>query len=149
MELSKDLREFVELLNSRKIKYVLVGGHAVAFHGHPRYTGDVDFLIDNSPENAAQVAAAVGDFGFGGLGLKAEDFRTPEFVIQLGRPPNRIDILTSVEGVTFDEVWKSRLEAKVSGLPIWIISKELLLRNKLAAGRPQDLADEAELRKTG
>jgi hypothetical protein len=85
---AQDLREFVELLNSRKIKYLLVGGHAVAFHGFPRFTGDVDFLVETSPENAALLAAAVGDFGFAGLGLKAEDFLEPETIVQLGRPPN-------------------------------------------------------------
>jgi len=146
MQLSKDLREFVELLNSRKIKYLLVGGHAVAFHGHPRYTGDVDFLIDTSPENAAQVAAAVSDFGFGSLGLKEGDFRETEMVIQLGRAPNRIDLLTSVAAVSFEEAWKTRVQASLDGLPVWVISKDLLVQNKLAAARPQDLADVAKLR---
>jgi hypothetical protein len=146
MQLSKDLREFVELLNSRKIKYLLVGGHAVALHGHPRYTGDVDFLIDTSPENAALLAAAVGDFGFASVGLKAEDFSAPETVIQLGRVPNRIDILTSVAAVSFEEAWKTRVESRLGGLPVWVISKDLLVQNKLAAARPQDLADVAKLR---
>jgi len=146
MQLSKDLREFVELLNSRKIKYLLVGGHAVAFHGHPRYTGDVDFLIDTSPENAALVAAAVGDFGFASLGLKEGDFRETETIIQLGRAPNRIDLLTSLTAVSFEEAWKTRAEARLDGLPVWVISKDLLVQNKLAAGRPQDVADVARLR---
>ncbi len=146
MQLSKDLREFVELLNSRKIKCLLVGGHAVALHGHPRYTGDVDFLIDTSPENAALLAAAVSDFGFAGLGLKEDDFRAPETVIQLGRAPNRIDLLTSVAAVSFDEAWKTRVETRLDGLPVCVISKDLLIQNKLAAARPQDLADVAKLR---
>jgi hypothetical protein len=146
MQLSKGLREFVGLLNSRKIKYLLVGGHAVALHGHPRYTGDVDFLIDISAENAALMAEVVRDFGFAGLGLTEADFRAPEMVIQLGRPPNRIDILTSVAAVSFEEAWKTRVETQLDGLPVWVISKELPVRNKLAAGRPQDLADAAKLR---
>jgi hypothetical protein len=141
MSLSKDLREFVELLNSRKIKYVLVGGHAVAYHGFPRFTGDVDFFIDASPENAALVAAAAGDFGFAGLGFTEADFRRPDTVVQLGRPPHRIDILTSVTAVSFAEAWPTRVAATLDGLPVWVISKELLLRNKLATGRPKDLAD--------
>jgi hypothetical protein len=141
MKLSKDLREFVELLNSRKIKYVLVGGHAVAYHGFPRFTGDVDFFIDPSPENAALVAAAVSDFGFAHLGLKEADFRGPETIIQLGRAPNRIDILTSVTAVSFAEAWQTRVETRLDGLPVWVISKDLLLRNKMAVGRPQDVAD--------
>jgi len=145
MKLSKDLREFVELLNSRKIKYVLVGGHAVAFHGFPRFTGDVDFFIDTSPENAVLVAEAVNEFGFAKLGLREADFRAPETVVQLGRAPNRIDILTSVTAVSFAEAWQSRVETKLDGLPVWVISKELLVRNKLATGRPQDLADAKKL----
>jgi hypothetical protein len=145
MKLSKDLREFIELLNSRTIKYVLVGGHAVAYHGFPRFTGDVDFFMDTSPENAALVAAAVSDFGFAGLGLKEADFRGPETVIQLGRAPNRIDILTSITAVSFVEAWQTRVEANLDGLPVWVICKELLVRNKLAIGRPQDLADAQRL----
>jgi hypothetical protein len=91
MSLSKDLREFVELLNSKNIKYVLVGGHAVAYHGFPRYTGDADFFVDSSPENAALLVEAVNDFDFGALGFQEADFRAPETVFQLGRPPHRID----------------------------------------------------------
>jgi predicted nucleotidyltransferase len=146
MQLSKDLREFVELLNSRKIKYLLVGGHAVAFHGHPRYTGDVDFLIDTSPENAALMAEVIREFGFATLDLTEADFRAPEMVIQLGRPPNRIDILTSIAAVSFEEAWKTRVETRLDGLPVWVISKDFLVQNKLAAARPQDLADVAKLR---
>jgi hypothetical protein len=141
MKLSQDLREFIELLNSRKIKYVLVGGHAVAYHGFPRFTGDIDFLIDASPENAARTAVMVSDFGFGHLGLQEGDFREPETVVQLGRAPFRIDILTSVTAVSFAEAWETRVEATLDGLPVWFISKDLLVRNKLATGRPQDLAD--------
>jgi hypothetical protein len=141
MKLSKDLREFVELLNSRKIKYLLVGGHAVAFHGFPRFTGDVDFFVDPSPENAALVASAVSDFGFSELGLTEADFRGPETIVQLGRAPNRIDILTSVTAVSFAEAWETRVETELDGLPVWVISKDLLVRNKLATARPQDLAD--------
>lgn len=139
MKLSKDLREFVALLNSRKIKYLLVGGYAVAYHGLPRFTEDIDFLIETSPENAALLAAAVKDFGF--TDFKPEDFHKPEMVIQLGRAPNRIDLLTSVTAVSFEEAWRTKLATHLDGLPVWVISKELLVRNKLATGRPQDLAD--------
>jgi hypothetical protein len=141
MKLSKDLKEFIGLLNSRKIKYLLVGGHAVAFHGFPRYTGDIDFFIETSPENALLVSATVQDFGFANLALKPEDFRPPETIIQLGRSPNRIDILTSVTAVSFEEAWKTRVETSLDGLPISVIGKDLLVRNKLATARPQDLAD--------
>ena len=145
MKLSKDLKEFVALLNSRKTKYLLVGGHAVAYHGFPRYTADIDFVIETSPENAALVAAAVNEFGFASLGLKPDDLRTPETVIQLGRAPNRIDLLTSVTAVSFEEAWKTKIETNLDGMPVWVISKELLVRNKLATARPQDLADVARL----
>lgn len=141
MKLSKDLREFVALLNSRKIKYLLVGGYAVAYHGLPRYTEDIDFLIETSSENAALVAAAVHDFGFAKLGLKPDDFRAPESVIQLGRAPNRIDLLTSVTAVSFKEAWKTKIQTDLDGLPVWVISKALLVQNKLATGRGQDLVD--------
>ena len=139
MKLSTDLREFVALLNSRKIRFLLVGGHAVAYHGLPRFTEDIDFLIETSPENATLVAAAVNDFGF--PEIKPGDFRKPETVVQLGRVPNRIDLLTSVTAVSFEEAWKTKIETNLDGLPVWVISKELLVRNKLATGRPQDLAD--------
>lgn len=141
MKTSKDLREFVALLNSRKIKYLLVGGYAVAYHGLPRYTEDIDFLIETTPENASLVAVAVNDFGFANLGLKPDDFLAPENVIQLGRAPNRIDLLTSVTAVSFEEAWKSKVQTELDGLPVWVISKDLLVRNKLATGRRQDLAD--------
>ncbi len=145
MKLSQDLREFIELLNSRNIKYLLVGAHAVAYHGFPRFTGDMDFFIDTSPKNAAQMAMVVNDFGFGHLGLRESDFREPETVVQLGRAPYRIDILTSVTAVSFAEAWGTRVETNLDGLPVCFISKDLLVRNKLATGRPQDLADAKRL----
>jgi len=141
MNLSKDLREFVELLNSRKVNYLLVGGHAVAFHGYPRFTGDIDFWIDTSLENAALVAEVVRDFGFASLHIDAADFSAPDRIIQLGRAPHRIDILTSITGVSFPEAWQTRIPTNIGQLEISVISKELLVRNKLATGRPQDLAD--------
>ena len=140
MNLSKDLREFIALLNSTSVKYVLVGGHAVAFHGYPRFTGDINFFVERSSENAAKLEAVLNDFGFGQLGLKAADFLQPGIIVQLGRPPNRIDILTSIDGVEFAEAWNSRIKTS-TGLELFIINKELLLRNKRVAGRPQDLAD--------
>ena len=141
MKLSKDLKEFVALLNSRKIKYLLVSGYAVAYHGLPRYTEDIDFLIEASPKNAALLATAVNDFRFAKLGLKPKEFRAPETIIQLGRAPNRIDLLTSITAVSFEEAWKTKIQTHLDGLPVWVISKDLLVRNKLATGRGQDLAD--------
>src|SRR3954467_2658797 len=97
------LREFIALLNSHEVEYLVVGDYAVAFHGHPRFTGDIDFLIRPTAENAKRTLDAIRDFGFGSLELTFEDFTTPERIIQLGRPPNRIDILTSISGVEFDD----------------------------------------------
>ena len=141
MRLSKDLREFVELLNSRGIDYVVVGAHSLAFHGRPRYTGDLDILVRPTPENAAKLLELLTEFGFGRTEFKESDFTESEHVIQLGRPPNRIDLLTTITGVTNDEAFATKLTAELDGLPVFILGKEMLIRNKRAVGRPQDLAD--------
>jgi predicted nucleotidyltransferase len=141
MRLQKDLREFIESLNSHRVEFVIVGGYALAFHGHPRYTRDIDILLRATPENAARVESALSEFGFTSLGLSALDFLKPGQVIQLGHPPNRIDLLTSLSGVDAEEVWGKRLRGELDGLPVSFIDKESFLRNKHAAGRPQDLAD--------
>ena len=147
MKLSKDQKEFVELLNSKKVKYLLVGGHAVGFHGHPRFTGDMDFLTETSQENATAVAAALKEFGFGELPCTVNEFTQRDVVFQIGRPPNRIDILTSISGVEFEEAWRRRVKADVDGLPLWVIDRELLIRNKRATGRPHDLDDADKIQK--
>lgn len=103
MPLSKDLQEFVECLNSSKVEYLVVGALAVAWYGFPRYSGDLDFLIRPSRDNAERVLAALRSFGMGGLGLTAEDFSVSGKVIQLGVEPNRIDLLTSITGVSFED----------------------------------------------
>jgi hypothetical protein len=141
MKLSRDLRDFITLLNSIGVKYLLVGGHAVAYHGHPRFTGDIDFFVERSPANADRLAALLQSFGFGGLGILAEDFLEPEVVIELGRPPNRIDLLTGIDGVDFAAAWENRVTAEMDGLPVFLIGRADLIRNKRATARPQDLAD--------
>ena len=145
MKLQTDLREFVGLLNSRGVEFVIVGGHAVAFHGYPRFTGDIDVLIRPTLDNAARVIAVLHEFGFGDLGLDAPALVEPDKVIQLGRPPNRIDLLTSVSGLDFDEAWGDRVQGELDGLPVWFPSRDALLKNKRAAGRAKDLADVAAL----
>ncbi len=147
MNLQKDIREFVELLLSRKVEFLLVGGYALAFHGAARFTEDIDFLVLVSPENAAKLADLIEDFGFGELGLSKEDFLDPDQVIQLGRAPHRIDLLTGISGVGWDEAWASRIEVEFDGFLIPVIGKAALEANKQATGRPQDLADLARLRK--
>ena len=139
--LDKDLREFIELLNSASVEYVIVGAHAVAYYGHPRMTGDLDLLIQPSTENARNIEDVLRRFGFANLGLTADDFQKPDTVVQLGVSPNRIDILTSLTGVDTEAVWTTRVSAKIDGLPVSFISKALLIQNKQATGRTQDIAD--------
>ena len=141
MDLSQDLSEFIKSLNSNNVDYVIVGGFAQAFHGRPRFTGDIDILIRPSTENAARLQSALSQFGFGRVGLREEDFTREQQVIQLGVAPNRIDVLTSLTGCNFEDVWATRVAAKIAGLPVNFISKEQYVRNKRAVGRPQDLAD--------
>ena len=141
MRLNRDLHEFVELLNSRKVDYLVVGAHALAFHGHPRYTGDLDLLVRPAVDNARRVIAVLHAFGFGSLGLAEDDFVQPDHIIQLGYPPNRIDLLTSISGVSFDEAWQSRENGMLDEIPVHYIGRKTLVRNKLASGRLKDAAD--------
>jgi len=141
MRLSSDLREFLGLLNSRGVEYVIVGAHSLAFHGRPRYTGDLDILVRGTLVNAAKLVDLLNQFGFGASNFKPSDFTEPEQLIQLGRVPNRIDLLTSITGVTTDEAFATKIEATLDDIPVFILSKEALVRNKRAVGRPQDMAD--------
>lgn len=141
LRLRKDLKEFIELLNSHNVKYVVVGGYAVAFHGHPRNTGDIDIFVEISDENADRLESVVAAFGFKSLGLTARDFVEPKTIIQLGYPPNRIDIITTISGVDFDRAWEGRVLGDDHGLVIPFVGKSALLENKAATGRPQDLKD--------
>lgn len=146
MKLQRDLREFIESLNSGAVDYIVVGAHAVAFHGHPRFTGDLDFLLRPTRENAIRVLEALHAFGFRDLGLSIEDLVRPDLVVQLGRAPNRIDLLTSITGVSFDEAWDGKVSGALDGLPVSFLGLDALLRNKEATGRDQDVADARKLR---
>lgn len=139
--LNQDFREFIQSLNDNGVRYLIVGGYAVALHGHPRYTKDIDVWIEMSAENAARMVAALEQFGFGSLGLTANDFLLPDQVTQLGQPPNRIDLLVKASGVEFEACYDSRITIELDGMPVSIISLEDLKRNKRASGRLQDLAD--------
>ena len=147
MKLHQDIREFIELCLSRKVEFLLVGGYALAFHGAPRFTEDIDLLVLVSPENADNLHDVLADFGFGDVGITRDDFLQADQVIQLGRAPNRIDILTGISGITWDEAWASRIRVNLDGIEIQVIGKQELIRNKQATGRPQDLADLARLRR--
>jgi len=147
MRLNKDLREFIELLNSNKVEYLIVGAFAVAWHGCARFTADIDFLLRPSLENAAAVLAAIKAFGFGSLDITIEDLSRPHQVVQLGVKPNRIDLITSISGVEFEPAWANRLPGQIDGIPVQFIGREDLIRNKESTGRPKDLGDAYELRK--
>ncbi len=140
MHLSSDLREFLGLLNSAGVEFVIVGAHSLAFHARPRYTGDLDILVSTSAKNAQKLIAVLEQFGFGAE-FKVEDFTAPEQVIQLGRAPHRIDLLTSISGVTSERAFATRVPAILDDVPVFILGKEALIENKRAVGRPQDLAD--------
>lgn len=139
--LNQDFREFIKSLNDSHVRYLVVGGYAVALHGSPRYTKDMDVWVENSAENAARMVTALEQFGFASLGLAASDFLEPDQVIQLGYPPARIDLLTTAAGVEFQECYKSRVEVEIEGVRVNFINLENLKKNKRAAGRAQDLAD--------
>jgi predicted nucleotidyltransferase len=139
--LNQDFKEFIQSLNDNHVRYLVVGGYAVAFHGHPRYTKDIDIWIEMSPENAASIVKALEQFGFDSLGLQETDFLIPEQVIQLGQPPNRIDLLCTVSGVDFSACYESRVTVEIDGMPVSFIDLENLRKNKAASGRHQDLAD--------
>ena len=132
MTLSKDWREFLELLNSRDVDYVIVGAQSLAFHGRPRYTGDLDILVRPTPDNARLLVDLLKQFGFAHSGFKETDFIEPEQIIQLGRAPNRIDPLSSISGVSTDEAFASKVSAELDGIPVYIISKDALTRNNRA-----------------
>jgi hypothetical protein len=145
MRLNSDLREFLELLNARGVDYVVVGAHCLAFHSRPRYTGDLDVLVSPSKGNAAALVTLLREFGFAGSKFTPVDFAEGNQVIQLGRAPNRIDLLTSLTGVTNADAFAGKVAADIDGVPVFILGKKELIQNKRAVGRPQDLADLAEL----
>ncbi len=139
--MSPDFKEFVELLIQHKVKYLVTGGYAVGVYGHPRYTGDIDFWVEASLENGKKLVAVFGDFGLSSFGVTAQNFMKPEQIIQIGYPPYRIDILTSIDGVDFAEAYLARNNIEIDGLLISFISLEDLKKNKNATGRGIDLDD--------
>ena len=141
MVLNQDFKEFVQSLNDNGVRYLVVEGYAVALHGYPRYTKDIDVWVEMSAENATRIVKALDQFGFGSLALKESDFVVPDQIIQLGYPPRRIDILTTLPGVEFSECYPSHTTVDVEGVSVNFIDLENLRKNKRATGRHQDLAD--------
>ncbi len=144
--LTSDFKEFAQLLNTNEVEYLIVGGYALAAHGHPRYTGDLDFWVGTDLLNGIKIIKTLKDFGFGCLKLTAKDFTVPNQTVQLGYPPRRIDLLTGISGVDFRQCCERRLVVAVDGMNLPFIGLEDFKTNKAAVGRPKDLADLDSLR---
>jgi hypothetical protein len=147
MKVEKDFKEFIELLNENKVKYLVVGGFAFAFHVEARFTKDIDIFVEASEENSKKIINTLSGFGFGNIGLKEKDFQKPDQIIQLGYAPVRIDIITSIASVSFEAGWKNKVVGKYGDVTCFFLSKEDLIRNKQAAARSQDIADVKKLKK--
>ena len=141
METQQDFKELLVLLNKHAVEFIVVGAHALAFHGAPRYTGDLDVYVRPTLGNARKTMNALRDFGFGGVGLSEDDFAAPGKVVQLGYPPVRIDILTSISGVNWDEVSIDAISGAYGDIPARFISRHCFILNKRATARAKDLAD--------
>lgn len=141
MPVNPDFSDLFSALNEVDARYLMVGGYAVSFHAEPRFTKDLDVWVEPTPANAAAVRAALSAFGAPMSGVSQEDLATPGMVVQVGVPPNRIDIVTSIDGVGFPEAWAERVAAVYGDVPIHVIGRSDLIRNKRACGRPQDLVD--------
>lgn len=138
---SNDFEELFVAFNANHVRAIVVGGHALAFHGHPRFTKDLDVFVEPTPENGERIVRSLIEFGFAGLGLTAEDFSTAGPIVQLGVAPNRVDLLTAIDGVSFEEAWAGRAEGRFGRTPVAFLGRQEFLKNKRSAGRPQDLAD--------
>ena len=141
MEVQKDFRDFLALLNAHEVKFMIVGGYALAFHGVPRFTGDIDVFVKPDYENAKRIINALAEFGFSSLDLTIDDFQDQNKVIQLGLPPVRIDIITSISGVTWEEADASKEPGLFGDVSVSYIGKKQFIINKRATGRKKDLAD--------
>jgi hypothetical protein len=141
METQKDFKELLALFNAHNVDYTIVGAYALAFHGAPRYTGDLDILVRPDRENSERVLNALHAYGFASLGLTAEDFSSPGKVVQLGYPPLRVDIITSLTGVSWNQVAAGRVKSVYGDVEVHYLGRNELIQNKKALGRMKDLAD--------
>jgi predicted nucleotidyltransferase len=147
MILAKDFEDFVQLLNDYKVEYMVVGGYAMAFHGKPRYTGDLDIWINISEANAQKMLKVMNAFGMASLGFEKDDFLEPGYISQIGYPPLRIDILNNIDGVGFTEAYENKKKFVEGDLEISYIGLQDLLANKIASGRKTDIADVQVIKK--
>jgi hypothetical protein len=136
-----DFLELLKLLDEEKVEYLIVGGYAVAAHGHPRFTHDLDIWVNPTLSNGKKVVAALDKFGFGSLGLKPSDFVPPDTAIQLGYPPERVIFVTELDGLTFKDSYPRRVERVEKKVPVYYIDLRSLITSKKLTGRPQDLED--------
>ena len=143
--MNRDFVDMLSALSEAEAEFLVVGAHALAAHGHPRATGDLDIWVRSSGENADRVWAALVEFGAPLSDLSREDLQQDDIVFQIGVPPSRIDLLTSISGVTFDDAWAGRLEVQIEGLVVPVLGRAALIANKRASGRPKDIADLAAL----
>ncbi|MFN7962440.1 MAG: DUF6036 family nucleotidyltransferase [Thermoanaerobaculia bacterium] len=141
MNLTPSFQELLECFGARQVRALIVGGYALAYHARPRYTKDIDLWIDTEPENIDRLLLALNDFGFGELGLCGADFSQPGQFVQLGYPPNRIDLMTSIPGLEFGSAWARRVREWLGTVEIAFLARDDLILAKKAAGRAQDLAD--------
>lgn len=147
MRVEKDFRDFIASLNEFDVHYLIIGGFAYSFYVEPRYTKDIDILIEQSKENALKILNSIHHFGFEDIGLTEKDFLESGQIIQLGMEPVRIDILTSVKGMEFSKLWKNRVQGRYGDIRVYFISKQDLIKCKQNSGRKQDLADVEKLKK--
>ena len=141
MEVQPDFKDLLELFNAHQVEYMIVGGYSLAFHGAPRYTGDIDIFVKPTLENARRILTALDEFGFGSLGLTVEDFERPDNIVQLGVPPVRIDLITSITGVSWEDALSDCVDGKYGELPVKYIGLDEFISNKRATGRKKDLSD--------
>ncbi len=141
MEVYQDFKELLALFNAHKVDYAIVGAYALAYHGAPRHTGDMDIFVRADSENAERILRALREFGFGSLELKPDDFSAPGKVVQLGVAPVRMDIVTSLTGVSWDEIAAGRVVGSYGDVEVQFIGKRQFILNKRALGRKKDLAD--------
>ncbi len=141
MEVQPDFRDLLELFNKHHVEFLLVGGYALAFYGAPRYTGDMDIFVHISFQNATRIMAALKELGFGSVGLREEDFQEENMVVQLDVPPVRVDIVTSLTGISWEEAYSNRLPGKYGDVSVFYIGRDQFISNKKAMGRKKDLAD--------
>jgi hypothetical protein len=141
METQPDFRELLALFNAHHVEYLIIGGYALALHGAPRFTGDLDIFVPPEAANAQRILAALAAFGFASVGLTPSDFERPDQVVQLGVPPVRIDLITSITGVSGDEAWTGRVTGRYGDIPVSYIGRAQFVANKRATGRTKDVAD--------